>query len=104
MTLAVLGPLCLSHDHLWSLTWGEADDLLHAWRYRNYLDMQKIATLGSWLVNVSGNVKHTVKPTDLIGHWVDGRVLSESQYHDYLKKKIISRKRGRENGKEKSNI
>ena len=92
MTLAVLGPLHLTHENLWNLTWGEVDDLLHAWRYTEYLEMTKYATLGSWLVNVSGNVKHTIKPTDLIGHWVDGRVLSESQYHIYLKEKIKAKK------------
>jgi hypothetical protein len=54
--------------------------------------MTKYATLGSWLINISGNVKHTVKPTDLIGHWVDGRVMSESQYHTYLKEKIKAKK------------
>lgn len=74
------------------MTWGEVDDLLYAWRYTEYLEMTKYATLGSWLVNVSGNVKHTVKPTDLIGHWVEGRVLSESQYHTYLKEKIKAKK------------
>lgn len=92
MTLAVLGPLHLTHENLWNLTWGEVDDLLHAWRYTEYLEMTKYATLGSWLINISGNVKHSVKPTDLIGHWVDGRVLSESQYHDYLKEKIKAKK------------
>ena len=92
MTLAVLGPLHLTHEHLWSLTWGEVDDLLHAWRYNEYLEMTKLATLGSWIVNASGNVKHTVKPTDLIGHWVDGKVMSESQYHTYLKEKIRAKK------------
>ena len=92
MTLAVLGPLHLTPDHLGSLTWGQVDDLLHAWRYTEYVEMTKYATLGSWLINVSGNVKHSVKPTDLIGHWVDGRVMSESQYHTYLKEKIKAKK------------
>ena len=92
MTLAVLGPLHLTHENLWKLTWGEVDDLLHAWRYTEYLEMTKYATLGSWLINVSGNVKHTVKPTDLIGHLVDCRVMSESQYHTYLKEKIKAKK------------
>lgn len=104
MTLAVLGPLHLTHEHLWTLTWGEVDDLLHAWRYTEYLEMSKIATLGAWIHNVSGNVKHTVKPVDLIGRWVDGQVMSENQYHEYLKKKIRSKKRGREDGEEENNL
>ena len=104
MTLAFLGPLHLTHDHLWSLTWGQVDDLLHAWRYTDYLEKLKIATLGAWIHNVSGNVKHTVKPTDLVGQWVDGRVMSESQYHEYLREKIRSKKRGREDGKKENNL
>ena len=51
MTLAVLGPLHLTHKHLWSLTWGEVDDLLHAWRYNEYLEMTKLATFEYALVS-----------------------------------------------------
>lgn len=98
MTLAVLGPLHLTHGHLWSLTWGEVDDLLYAWRYNEYLRMTKLATLGSWLLNASGNLKHSVKPTDLVGHWVDGKVMSEVQYHTHLKNKIKAKKGAVKNG------
>ena len=59
MTLIVLGPLHLPRTPLVT-PWGEVDDLLHG--STEYLEMTKYATLGSWLINISGNIKHTVKP------------------------------------------
>ena len=41
--LIALGPLRLTHEDLWQLTWGEVDDLIYAWRYSEYLESQKRA-------------------------------------------------------------
>ncbi len=97
MLLAALGPLRLSHEDLWRLTWGEVDDLLYAWKYAEYLESQKRAQSAAWIMNASGNLKHPVRVEDLVGHWVDGRVLSKNEYHEHLKATIRGRK-GDRNG------
>ena len=96
MTLLALGPLRLSHEDLWRLTWGEMDDLIFAWRYREYLEAQKRAQLGAWIMNASGNLKHPVNAQDLAGYWVNGRVLSKNEYHEHLKSRV--RTRGEKSG------
>ncbi len=92
MSLAVLGPLRLSHDDLWCLTWGEVQDLLHAYRYREYLDTRQMAQHAAWIMNATGRLKHPVKCDDLAGYWVDGRVLSKGEYHEHLKNRVRARK------------
>lgn len=93
MRLLALGPLRLSHNDLWDITWGELEDLIYAWRYSEYLETQKRAQLGAWIMNASGNMKHTIQPIDLCGHWVNGKILSKNEYHNYLKQKIKKRKK-----------
>jgi len=97
MMLAALGPLRLSHEDLWLLTWGEVDDLLYAWKYAEYLELQKRAQSAAWIMNATGNLKHPVRVEDLSGYWVDGQVLSKNDYHEHLKSKIKARK-GEQNG------
>lgn len=88
MALIALGPLRLSHEDLWRLTWGELEDLIYAWRYSEYLEYQKIAHLAAWLLNGSGNLKMPIRADELVGRWVDGQVMSERKYREYMKRKM----------------
>ena len=90
----LLGPLRRTHNDLWQLTLGEYEDLCRAWMYANYIDTQKIAQLAVWLLNGSGNLKYPVHIEDLIGKWVDGRVMSIKEHREYLKRKVASKKKG----------
>jgi hypothetical protein len=101
MTLLALGPLRLSHDDLWHITWGELDDLIYAWRYSEYLESQKRAQQAAWIMNACGRLKHPVRTNDLAGYWVDGQIMSKNEYHEHLKNKVRSR-RGEKSG-EKEN-
>ena len=92
--MTILGPLKLKHDDLWKLTIGEYEDLCHAWSYDNYLENQKIALLATWLLNGSGNLKYPVYVEDLVGRWVDGQVMTEKEYREYIKNKVARRKGG----------
>lgn len=92
MALIALGPLRLSHEDLWRLTWGEVQDLVHGYRYREYLETRRAAQHAAWIMNACGRLKHPVKCDDLAGYWVDGRVLSKNKYHEHLKKRVKTRK------------
>lgn len=96
--LHALGPLRLLHEDLWNITWGEFWDLAYAWRYREYLESQKRAQQAAWIMNACGRLKHPVSMHDLAGYWVDGKILSKGEYHEYLKKKVRSRERRGEQG------
>ncbi len=98
MALVALGPLKLSHEDLWRLSWGEVEDLLYAWRYAEYLESRHRAQHATWILNGSGNLKHTIRVEDLVGHWVDGQVMSKGDYHEFLKRKIKARKEGGRDG------
>lgn len=95
MALLALGPLRLSHNDLWILTWGELEDRIYAWSYAEYLETRKLAQLAAWILNGSGNLKMPVRVDDLAGRWVDGRVMTEKQYREHLKRKIQEKKRRR---------
>lgn len=103
MALLLLGSLRLNHSDLWELTWGEAEDLIYAWRYSEYLESQKRAQLGAWIMNSSGNMKHAVQPVDLCGHWVNGRIMSKNEYHEHLKGKIKKNKTKKTRGEASGN-
>lgn len=90
--LALLGPLGFRPSELWILTWGEAKDLLEAWRYREYLDSQKRAQMACWLLNGSGNLKHSINIADLVGYWVDGQVMGKEEYREFLEEKVRRKK------------
>jgi len=91
----LLGPFKKSHDDLWNITIGEYEDLYYAWSYNSYLENRKMALLAAWLLNGSGNLKFPVNVEDLAGRWVDGQVMSEKQYREYIKQKIKKRKGGK---------
>jgi hypothetical protein len=95
MALLALGPLHLSHENLWTLTWGELEDLIHAWSYTEYLETRKRAQHAAWILNGSGNLKTPVRVDDLAGRWVGGRVMTEKQYREHLKRKMQEKKRRR---------
>jgi len=97
MKLVALGPLRLSHDDLWRLTFGELDDLIYAWRYSEFLESQKRAQHAVWIMTASGNLKRPLRVEDLSGYWVDGRIMDKNEYHEYQKRRIRA-KRGVKNG------
>ncbi len=98
--LIALGPLRLTHEDLWRLTWGEVDDLIYAWKYSEYLESQKRAQHAAWIINACGRLKHPVSANDLAGYWVDGQIMSKGEYHEHLKKRVKAR-RGDKSGEEK---
>ncbi len=100
MALAALGPLRLTHEDLWRLAWGEIEDLVYAYQYREYLESAKRAQHAAWIMNTSGNLKTPVRVEDLIGHWVDGRIMSKGEYFEYCKKRIQRNKDKRLKGGE----
>jgi len=103
MALAALGPLQLTHEDLWRLSWGEIEDLVYAFRYREYLESAKRAQHAAWIMNASGNLKHPVRVEDLVGHWVDGQVMSKNEYFEHCKARIQRNKETRRKGGEKLN-
>lgn len=98
--MIALGPLRLTHEDLWRLTWGEVDDLIYAWKYSEYLESQKRAQHAAWIINACGRLKHPVSVNDLAGYWVDGQIMSKGEYHEHLKKRVKAR-RGDKSGEEK---
>lgn len=98
--MIALGPLRLTHEDLWRLTWGEVDDLIYAWKYSEYLESQKRAQHAAWIINACGRLKHPVSANDLAGYWVDGQIMSKGEYHEHLKKRVKAR-RGDKSGEEK---
>jgi hypothetical protein len=95
--LIALGPLRLEHEDLWQKTWGQIEDLIQAWRYREYLESRNRAQLATWLLNGSGNLKHPIGVEDLVGHWVDGKVMSKARYRKYSKERV-TKARGENDG------
>jgi hypothetical protein len=96
--LAALGPLRLTHKDLWELTWGEIDDLVYAYKYREYLESLKRAQHAVWLMNASGNLRHPVRVEDLVGYWADGEIMGKNEYFQYCKDKIKRKKQQQEGG------
>jgi len=94
--LVALGPLCLTHDDLWNRTFGELEDLIYAYQYRAFLNLREKAQVAAWIMNAAGTLKRQVSAEDLVGHWVDGRIMSKVEYFDYCKEKIRRKKSGKE--------
>jgi hypothetical protein len=44
--------------------------------------------LAAWLLNGSGNLKMPIRADELVGRWVDGQVMSERKYREYMKRKM----------------
>ena len=83
----------MTHEDLWTVTVGELSDLMDGYRYRNWLEMERLATLAAWIVNGSGMCTRTVKASELVGHWCDGLVLGKMEALDYMKRKVIESQR-----------
>jgi hypothetical protein len=76
------------------------EDLFYAYRYREYLESAKRAQHAAWIMNASGNLRHPVRIEDLVGHWVDGQVMSKGEYFEHCKAKIQRNKEKRRKGGE----
>lgn len=92
VALIALGPLCLTHEDLWCRTLGEIEDLIYAYQYRAFLSLREKAQTAAWIMNAAGTLKHQVSAEDLVGHWVDGKIMSKGEYFDYCKEKIKQKK------------
>ncbi|MEA4876831.1 hypothetical protein SDC9_132752 [bioreactor metagenome] len=100
MFFFALGPLNLSKEGLWEISWGEYEDLLLSWQYREYLEYRKTAALATWVLNGTGKRNHPVLIDDLIGVWDDGEIMSKQEHFDRSVQKIKNRKQkgGDDNG------
>ncbi len=63
-----------------------------AWQYREYLDYRKLAALGSWVLNGTGQRTRPVLIDDLIGVWDDGEVMSKQEHFARSVQKIKNKK------------
>jgi len=75
---------------LWHITYGEIQDLIVAYRYKEFLASQNRAQMAVWLM--SAWVKKVPSVSDLVGHWVDGEILSKEEYLQRCIKKAKARK------------
>jgi hypothetical protein len=57
-------------------------------RYREYLEARMAAVRASWIINGSGAVRHSVRPGDLVGVWMDGRVVSKREAYEIVKARV----------------
>ncbi len=89
------GPLNLRHADLWEITLGELLDLIDGYRYRDYLETRRLASLTALICNASGNLKRALRVNDITGHWVNGRILDSQEYFEYSKALAIKRKHDR---------
>ena len=90
LVLTALGPLGLTHEDLWHTTYGEIQDLITAYRYKDFLASQSRAQMAIWLM--SAWVKKVPSVSDLVGYWVDGENLSKEEYLQRCIKKAKERK------------
>ena len=86
------GPLRLRPEDLWTVTLGELSDMAEGLRYREYLETRKAAMHASWIINGSGMVRHPVRPDDLAGVWMDGRIVSKREAYDIVKARVKKRR------------
>lgn len=86
------GPLRLRPEDLWSVTLGELSDMAEGLRYREYLETRKAAMHASWIINGSGMVRHPVRPDDLAGVWMDGRIVSKREAYEIVKARVKKRR------------
>ena len=70
-------------------------DLIDGYRYRDYLETRRLMSAAALIANSSGNLKRPLRVDDLVGHWVDGRILDRQEYFEYSKALAISRKHAR---------
>jgi len=49
-------------------------------------------------MNASGNLKRPVGVEDLVGYWVDGKIMGKNEYFQYCKDKIKRKKQQQEGG------
>ena len=84
----------MTREDLWKITLGELQDAIDAYRYNEYLKSRRDARLAVWICNGGGMRSKPLHINDLVGEWVDGRVLSREEHFDYLKKKVRKRKEG----------
>ena len=89
------GPLQLRHADLWDITLGEILDLIDGYRYREYLETRRAMTAAALVANASGNLKRQVRVEDLVGHWVDGRIIGSAEWAAQQKELAIQRKHER---------
>ena len=85
----------LRHSDLWEITLGELLDLIDGYRYRDYLETRRLMSAAALIANSSGNLKRPLRVDDLVGHWVDGRILDRQEYFEYSKALAIRRKHER---------
>lgn len=86
------GPLRLRPEDLWTVTLGELSDMAEGLRYREYLETRMAAMHASWIINGSGMVRHPVRPDDLAGVWMDGRIVSKREAYDIVKARVKKRR------------
>ena len=79
-------------EDLWTVTLGELSDMAEGLRYREYLETRKAAMHASWIINGSGMVRHPVRPDDLAGVWMDGRIVSKREAYDIVKARVKKRR------------
>jgi hypothetical protein len=89
------GPLQLRHADLWEITLGELLDLIDGYRYRDYLETRRLTAAAALVANCSGNLKRPLRVDDLVGHWVNGRLMDTQEYWEYSKALAIKRKHDR---------
>lgn len=70
-------------------------DLIDGYRYRDFLETRRLMSAAALIANSSGNLKRPVRVDDLVGHWVDGRILDRQEYFEYSKALAIRRKHER---------
>lgn len=85
------GPLRLYPEDLWTVTLGELSGMAEGLRYREYLEARMAAMHASWIINSSGAVRHSVRPDDLVGVWMDGWVVSKREAYEIVKARVKKR-------------
>lgn len=79
-------------EDLWTVTLGELSDMAEGLQYREYIETRNAAAHASWIINASGSVRHPVRPDDLVGVWMDGRIVSKREAYEIVKARVKKRR------------
>lgn len=89
-----LGPLGLSHEDLWHVTYGQLTDKIIAYNYNAYLRRREAAIAAAYAA-IWQNSTQSYTLDDLCGVWDGVKIVEETEYKRQQLAKIRGGTRGR---------
>ena len=94
--MQALGPLGLCHEDLWHTTRGELEDLIVAYNYRRYLELEDRALAAIFTGLAFGD--DTKQIYDLLGSWTGNTIMDREQKAKFIKDMARAAKEAKQNG------